>query len=231
MRQLSIRCLFMWSFALLSCDRSSSQPAPAASVVATNVAAPSLEPTPAPPAPPDLDVNALKKKLCGGAARRQACRILNEFGAAARFEPRIPSGEGRWIGYSYALEKETKQPELIVLSASQVPTATVPAGELALHVGTGDVADDKHDHAVKLANALSRGDTVAKTNAAAPYVKAWKPADAQGTMSTSGTSIRLVTKETYLRQVSGGKVLLVGQTPSTNGSLEGIAAELWPSSW
>jgi hypothetical protein len=186
-----------------------------------------------PPAasPPDLDVEGLKKKLaCGGSARRQACRILSEFGAASRFEPRIPSGEGRWIGNAYALEKETKQPELILLSVSQVPTSTVPAGELALRVGTGPMPDDKRDHGVKLANALARGDTVPKTNAAAPYVKAWKPADAQGTMNTSGNSIRLVAQEAYLR-LAAGKVLVVQLKATKSGSPEGIAGELWAASW
>jgi hypothetical protein len=185
-----------------------------------------------PPAPADLEVDSLKKKLgCGAGVRKQACRILGEFGAASRFAPQIPSGEGRWIGYAYALEKETKQPELTLLSASQVPTSTVPAGELALQIGTGSIPDDKRDHGVKLANAVARGDTVPKTNAAAPYLKSWKSPNAQGAMNTSGSSIRLVLQEIYLRQTTGGKVLLVRLNPSKNGALEGTAAELWATSW
>ena len=186
---------------------------------------------PLPAAPPDLDVEGLKKKLaCGENARRQACRILSEFSAASRFEPRIPSGEGRWVGYAYPLEKDVKQPELIILSASQVPTSTVPPGELALRVGTGAMPDDKHDHGVKLANALSRGDTVPKSNAAAPYVKAWKPSFGSGTMNTSGSSVRLVNQEAYLR-LAGGKVLLVQLKLGKGGGPEGLAGEVWAASW
>jgi hypothetical protein len=216
-----------------ACDRSPSSPAPVASSRADNIPVPSAaEVAPAAPAPPDLDVDGLKKKLpCGGSSHRQACRIASEFGAASSFAPQIPSGEGRWIGNAYALEKETKQPSLILLSASRVPTSTVPAGELALRVGTGGVPDDKRDHAVKLSNALARGDTVPKTNAAAPYVKSWISPSAQGTMSTSGRSIRLVAEETYLRQVPGGKVLLVQLKPSKSGALEGVVAEVWATSW
>src|SRR5262249_8768363 len=150
-------------------------------------------------APADLEIEGLQKKVgCAGNTARPACRILGEFAAAGRFEPRMPSGEGRWIGNAYALEQASKPAELVMLSASQVPTATVPSGELALRVGTGSVPEDKRIHGAKLVNALARGDTVPKNNAAAPYVKNWKSPDAQGTMSTSLTSIRLVAQETYL---------------------------------
>jgi hypothetical protein len=159
------------------------------------------------------------------------CRLLNEFAVAARFAPQLPSGEGRWIGNAYALEKEGHKSELMLLSASQMPTSTVPAGELALRVGTGDLPDDKRDHGVKLANALARGDTVSKTNAAVPYLKSWKASDAQGTMNTSGSSIRLVAQEIFLRQGSGKKVLLVRLKPTMSGALEGSVAELWAASW
>jgi len=143
----------------------------------------------------------------------------------------MPSGEGRWIGNAYALEQPNKPPDILLLSASQVPTAGVPAGELAMRVGTGSIPEDKRIHAVKLANALARGDTVPKTNGAAPYVKSWKSPEAQGTMITSGTSVRLVVQETYLRQNAGGKILLVQLKPAKGAAPEGIVAELWPSSW
>src|SRR5262249_41015453 len=98
-------------------------------------------------APTDLDVAALKKKLgCAGDTRRQACRILDEFELASGFAPQIPSGEGRYIGNAYILEKGAEKSELLMLSVSQVPTATVPAGELAMRIGTGQVPPDRHDH-------------------------------------------------------------------------------------
>jgi hypothetical protein len=229
------RGLVFLSAGLVFCDRPSSPTAPSASAVSgSSRAAPSAAPAeqPLPAAPSDLDVDSLKKKLgCAANVARQACRVLAEFGAAARFEPRIPSGEGRWIGNASALEPPSKSSELMLLSASQVPTASVPAGELPLRVGTGSMPEDKRIHGVKLANALARGDTVPKTNAAAPYVKNWKSAEAQGTMNTSGVSVRLVAQETFLRQASGGKVLLVHLKPSKTGALEGTVAELWAASW
>lgn len=216
---------------LASCERSPSAPAPSASAPAASAPLPPAPPALPAPAPSDLDVDALTKKLGCAGNTRPSCRILAEFGAAARFEPRMPSGEGRWIGNAYALEQQSKPPELMMLSASQVPSATVPAGELAMRVGTGSVPEDKRIHGVKLASALSRGDTVPKTNAAAPYVKNWKSPNAQGTMNTSGPSIRLVAEESFLRQTAGGKVLLVQSKPAKSGAPEGVAAELWPSSW
>jgi hypothetical protein len=185
-------------------------------------------------APPDIDVAALKKKLgCPGDARRQACRLLNDFADATRFTPQIPSGEGRWIGTAYSLEKGVEKAELMVVSVSQTPTSAVPPGELALKVGIGALPEDKRDHGIKLANALSHGDTVSKLNQAAPYVKAWKAPDAQGTMSTTGVSIRLVADEAYLRQSSPSRLLLV--RPKSQGASSSAAeasfAELWAATW
>jgi hypothetical protein len=222
--------------AVTACSKADSEKAPRASAgPAASTPSPPAAPSPpplAPGLPSDLDVDGLKKKFaCGGNTRRQTCRVLNEFGAAARFAPQIPSGEGRWIGNAYALEKEAPKSELILLSVSRVPTDAVPAGELSLRIGTGPLPGDKHDHGVKLASALARGDTVSKNNAAAPYVKSWKASDAQGTMNTSGSSIRLVSQDMFLRQGSAGKILLVRVKTTKTGALEGTVAELWAASW
>jgi hypothetical protein len=221
----------------LACDKPtrtgttvSNEPAPSAAPAASEPAHQALPAA----APADLDVAALKKKLaCAGDKRRQACRILEEFEQGAAFAPKIPSGEGRFIGNAYTLEKGAEKSDLLVLSVSQVPTATVPPGELALHVGTGAVPADRHDHGVKLANALSHGDTVAKTNQALPYVKSFTAPDSQGTMQTAGTSVRAVSEELFLRLGAASKVLLVRMKPPTaaGGPPEGTFAELWAASW
>jgi hypothetical protein len=189
-------------------------------------------PSPPAAAPSDVDVGALKKKFaCAGDTRRHSCRILNEFEDASRFSPQIPSGEGRWIGTAYTLEKGAEKSEIMIVSVSQMPTSTVPLGELALKVGIGPLPDNMRDHGMKLVNALSHGDTVSKLNQAAPYVKAWKPGDAQGTMATSGVSVRRVADETYLRQAST-KVLLVRLKAQGAGTAsEATFAELWATSW
>jgi hypothetical protein len=211
-------------------------PSPSAPPVA------STAPTPAAPSraslaatlPPDIDIPALKKKLgCAGDVRRQACRLLNDFADATRFTPQIPSGEGRWIGAAYSLEKTGEKSELVVVSVSQTPTSVVPAGELALSIGIGKLPEDKRDHGIKLINALSHGDTVSKLNQAAPYVKTWKPPHAQGTMSTTGVSIRLVNDEAYLRQSSSTRLLLVRLKAhgASGDAADANFAELWAAAW
>ena len=237
MRFASLPLFFAAALSLASCN---SQPAREGTSVAASAAAtgePAKAPSPAPAplpasAPTDLDVAALKKKLaCVGDTRRQACRILNEFGEASRFAPQIPSGEGRWIGTAHTIEKGVEKSELMIVSASQVPTSTVAPGELALKVGIGPLPDDKRDHGIKLVNALSHGDTVSKNNQAAPYVKSWKPGDAQATMTTSDVSIRRVADETYLRQTSVKMLLVRLKAQAAGSAAEATLAELWPAAW
>ncbi|HMI86609.1 MAG TPA: hypothetical protein VK550_21095 [Polyangiaceae bacterium] len=234
MRNPSLVPLIVAGFLLSGCGKSGSE---------TSSASPAASARPAPPpsaqptatalpaaAPPDVDVAALKKKLGCADARRSVCRVLGEFGDANRFDPRIPSGEGRWIGTRYWNEKGAEKSELMLLLVTQAPTSTVPPGELALRVGSGPVPEDKRDHGVKLASALARGDTVPRTNQTAPYVKTWKPGDARGTMQTTGNSVRLVSEELFLRQTST-KTLVVRVKNSTSGAEDVTAAELWPVSW
>ena len=201
----------------------SARPAPPPAATSAATALP-------PAAPPDIDVAALKKKLGCTDARRSLCRVLGEFGDANRFAPRIPSGEGRFIGTAYSTEKGAEKSELLLLLVAQAPTSAVPPGELALRIGVGPVPDDKRDHGVKLASALARGDTVSRTNQTAPYVKTWKPNDARGTMQTTGNSVRLVSEEMFLRQTST-KTLLVRVKNTANGAEDVTAAELWAVSW
>jgi hypothetical protein len=232
-RNTVLLSLVLAGFATFGCGKSGSSEAPSASSAAS--AKPAPPPTQAPAAlpaaaPADIDVAAIRKKLGCTDARRSLCRVLGEFAEANRFAPQIPSGEGRWIGTAYTSEKGAEKSELILFSAVQAPTSTVPPGELALRVGTGTVPDDKRDHGVKLASALARGDTVPKTNQTAPYVKTWKPASAKGTMQTTGNSVRLVSEEVFLRQTST-KTLVVRVKGSPSGAEDVMAAELWPVSW
>ena len=225
------------TFLALACDKPTRTGTTVPVEPSASAAATATEPTrQALPAavPADLDVAALKKKLaCAGDTHRQTCRILDEFEHGSAFTPQIPSGEGRYIGNAYTLEKNAEKSELLLLSVSQTPTAQVPPGELALRIGTGPVPADRHDHGVKLVNAISHGDTVSKNNQAAPYIKSWKAPDAQGTMQTSGTSVRLVSQEMFLRLGSSSKVLLIRIKPqgTQGGAPEGMFAELWAASW
>jgi hypothetical protein len=204
--------------------------APSAAAAPASAEGAAAVPAPLPSAaPPDIDVVAIRKRLGCADTRRSVCRVLAEFAEANRFAPQMPSGEGRWIGTAYSLEKGAEKSELMLLSAAQAPTSTVPPGELALRIGTGPVPEDKRHHGVKLASALARGDTVPRTNQTAPYVKSWKPARAGGAMSTTGNSVRLVSEETFLRQTST-KTLAVRVKSAPSGE-DITAAELWAVSW
>ncbi|MET0592519.1 MAG: hypothetical protein ABW133_07460, partial [Polyangiaceae bacterium] len=172
MRKLELCGSLLAVLVVTACDKPSSSGAPSASATAA-APAPSASVNaaaalPAPPSPSDIDVAALRKKIGCTDTRRAVCRLLGEFADAAPFAPRIPSGEGRFIGTAYSLEKGAEKSELLLLSVAQAPTSTVPPGELALRIGTAPVPDDKRDHGVKLASALARGDTVPKSNQTAP---------------------------------------------------------------
>ena len=225
---------FLLFVSALACSKAAHDVPPTPSASPASTAAPTTPTSPALAAtlPHDIDLAALKKKLGCADARRQACRLLDDFAEAGRFTPQIPSGEGRWIGTRYHLEKGSEKSELLVVSVSQTPTSMVPPGELALKVGIGSLPQDKRDHGIKLVNALSHGDTVSKLNQAAPYVKTWNAPHPEGTIGTTGVSIRLVSEETFLRQSSPARLLLVRLEPQASGSsAEASLAELWAAAW
>jgi hypothetical protein len=192
----------------------------------------------APPAPttasPDFDVERLQKQLkCGGAGHKEACRVLEEFAGAHRWEARIPSGEGRWVGNAYQIEKGADRTELILMSARQVPTNTIGPGDLPLRVGTGPMPDDKRAAGMKLSAALSRGDTVPRGNPALGFAKTWVSGRECSVVNTTGQSLRLVAEHaTFVREGAGQKVIIVQPhegAQTTPG--DGTYAEVWPITW
>jgi hypothetical protein len=121
----------------------------------------------------------------------------------------------------------------LLFLARQVPTSTVGPTELPLRIGTGFFPDDKRDAALKLVNALSRGDTVSRNNQALPFLKAWSSGGEHGAILTSGTSVRLVSEqETYVRQGSAQKLLIVQPVRASGaGPGDGLYAEAWAATW
>jgi hypothetical protein len=225
------------SFCLQACEtkesptRTAVSAAPAAAAPAP--AAPLTDQTPQ-PASPDIDLAPLQKQLgCGATgAGKQACRILAEFAEARRFTGETPSGEGKWFGNAYTVEKKAEKTELMIFAAKRVGTGQIGPNDLPIRVGTGTLPEDKRAHGQKLASALSRADVVGRTNQALPYVKSFTPAGDRGVVATSGASVRLISDETvYVRQGSGQKVLLV--RPRTGGGApgDGTYAELWLAAW
>ena len=87
------------------CDKSESKKPRLAATSAAVEPLPSVAPI-APPAPQDIDAAGLEKEMnCAKTGPKQACRILKEFASAQRYTARTPSGEGRWIGHSFTVEK------------------------------------------------------------------------------------------------------------------------------
>ena len=192
----------------------------------------------APPLPPDLDVHALERQLnCSHGRHGHACRILREFGQATKGIAQVPSGEGRWMGKTFRVEKGREKVELEVLAASNVPAASVGPTDLPLRVAMAPLPKDKRliRDGAKLARALSHGDTVARTNKALPFAKEWTSANGRIAMATDGPSVRLIAEEaTYVRQ-TGQKVLVIKMKASVPGVVsppgDGAYAELWAVTW
>jgi hypothetical protein len=189
-------------------------------------------PTAPAPAPPDIDVSPIQKQLkCGGLQHKEACRVLDEFAAAQRWQVRMPSGEGRWVGRAFPVAKGADTTELILLSARMVPTNTIGPGDLPMRVGTGPMPEDKRVTATKLVNALSRSDTVPRTNAALVFAKTWLTGRECSVVGTTGPSVRLVSEyETYIREAPAQKLVFIqlrgGAPPG-----DGVYAEVWPINW
>jgi hypothetical protein len=187
-----------------------------------------------PPVPPDIDITPISKQLkCGGSVHKDVCRVLDEFAKAERWKVQMPSGEGRWIGTAYQLEKGADKTELLLLSARVVPTNQTSPGDLPLRVGTGPVPDDVRTAGAKLASALSRGDTVPRNNPALAFSKTWVSGHEYAVLPTTGPSVRLVAeRETYLRQGAAQKIILVQPRQGADSTAgDGMYAEVWPTSW
>jgi hypothetical protein len=225
------------SLCLQACDKNESPSRPAVS------AAPSAAPPPPVPLPqpiaqaasPDIDVAQLQKQLgCSATGiAKQSCRVLSEFAEARRFTGATPSGDGRWFGNAYVVDKKKEKTDLLIFAARRVGTSQIGPNDLPIRVAMGTIPDDKRDHGLKLASALSRSDVVGKTNQALPYVKAFAATSDRGVVPTSGASVRLISDETvYVREAAGQKVLLIRPASGTGAAPgDGTYAELWLASW
>ncbi|MBN2193009.1 MAG: hypothetical protein JW751_09355 [Polyangiaceae bacterium] len=209
-------------------------PAPSARVEAP---VPSAAPSPAreaQPPPEDLDITVAKADLkCKGTKGPEACRILEEFSAAARWEADMPSGEGRWLGQAFIVAKGVERREILLMNARRVPTAQVGPSDLPLMIGTGGLPEDRSEHAEKLIRALKDGGTGKKTNLARMYLSEFKPKEQLGAIATKGASVQLIAGEdTYIRRASVKKLILVklaGGTDAERG--DGVYAEVWSVFW
>jgi hypothetical protein len=192
---------------------------------------------PAPAAPPHLDAKALERQLgCPSRRHAHACYVAHQFAQSTHSVTQVPSGEGRWVGHAYRVERGAERGELEVLSVTNVPTNPASPTDLPFKIAMGTVPKDKRRDGQKLARALAHGDTVSGANKALPFVKAWSSDNGRVAMSTAGVSVRLLAEEaTFLRQGPGQRLFLIRQRLAAPGAAaaagDGTYAELWPVKW
>lgn len=190
--------------------------------------------SPPPPAPTDMDVTALERDLnCSKTGPKQACRILKEFASAQRYTAKTPSGEGRWVGQAYTVEKGVEKEREIILFAKAVPTSQVGPGDLPVKVGFDFFPDELKSHAEKLVRALTRGDPPSPKNQAFPYVQSFVPAKQRVIVNTAGQSVHVTTEESiYIRAKAPRSVYMVNPSNSRDAAPgDGMYAELWLAVW
>jgi hypothetical protein len=218
----------------VACEKRPSPSAPAASAIA-QPAPPTLQAAPvrASQAPPDLDADALMKQLgCGAGKAKHACPILSEFARGARWTGETPSGEGRWFGNAYTLEKGSEKRAPVILLAKRAPTSQVGPSDLPIRVAVGSLPESTWRDAAKLITALSSSSNVSWHNPSVKYVREFSSTTDRGAVATAGASARLISDDAvYLRQGAGRKVLMVRIPTGTAASGDGTYAELWATTW
>ena len=221
--------------ALASCDKTEAKKAESKTTAASAEPAPTVSAPPViPPPPADIDLAALEKDLgCPKTGPKQTCRVIKEFAQAQRFTAQTPSGEGRWVGHVYSVEKGVETERAIILWAKHVPTSQVGPGDLAIKVGYEFFTDELKSHAEKLVRALSRGDPPSLKNQAFPYAKTLVPQKQRVIVNTSGASVHVTSEESiYIRAKAPRSVYFVNPSSArTAAPGDGMYAELWLADW
>jgi hypothetical protein len=221
--------------ALSACDKTEqkkSENKPVASVASDTPRA--AQAVPAPPAPADIDVNALSNDLkCGKTGPKQACRVIKEFAQAQRFTGQTPSGEGRWVGQVFTVEKGVETERPIILWAKRVPTSQVGPGDLPIKVGHEFFPGELESHAEKLVRALMHGDAPSPRNQAFPFAKSLVPTQQRVIVNTNGQSVHVTSEESiFIRAKALRNVYLVNPSTARGAnSGDGMYAELWLADW
>jgi hypothetical protein len=222
-----------------ACDKPSSTPAPADSASASEPGPTEAPPQPPRAAPPDVNVGKLRNLLkCPAAKGTGACGVLEEFNQASRWILDVPSGEGRWFGKAFVVEKGDEKFQYVTLLAKRLPTAKVGPGELPLSLGMDPIPERLLPFAEELWSGLDRsnGRRAKRKNPAFGYLAEYEPRAARGAMNTTGTSVQSIGEigedTSYLRQAGLKKIFLV--RPATGAQADtgdGTYAVLWMAVW
>ena len=216
------------------CDKSDKKPSRSAAAPSASIEPLPSVAAPAPPAPQDIDVGALEKELnCQKTGPKQACRILKEFASAQRFTAHTPSGEGRWVGHSFTVDKGVESERQLIFWSKSVPTSQVGPGDLPVKVGFDFFPDELKAHAEKLVRTLGRGDPPSPKNQAFPYAKVYVPTKQRVIVNTAGPSVHVTAEESiYIRAKQLRFVYIVNPSTSRESATgDGLYAELWLADW
>jgi hypothetical protein len=227
----------------VACRNESAAPHPASSSTAVLVASGpgASTTTPVPQSfPVDLNETELTGKLdCKSGKVKNACGVWEEFRKATnqRFTGKSPSGESRWFGKAYVVDKGIERTEYTLLVSRPVPTMQVCPSCLAYVIATAPIPDELTQEAVALWRRMSssrhRGN---QKNLSFKFLESYVPKGEQGAINTSGMSVQLIAGPSeeigYLRQPELKKLLLVRRDRGLDATPgDGTYAEFWQAIW
>jgi hypothetical protein len=225
---------------LAGCDGSSGgSPDASSSAPTTSAAAPGSSTTTAasePPVTPDgLDVAALEKTLKCAAKAKGACAVLAEFRDCVEWNPVTQSGDGRWLGNAYTVEKGAASEDFALLRSRGVPLSEVGPGQLSAKIGIGSIPDElsaERLHAPKAIRAYARGDVPQPTNAAIRYLKERRDWPEAFVMRAKDNQVYVAMGGgAHLCAKGDQRLLMVQRAGDREHRSDGIYAELWPVTW
>jgi hypothetical protein len=188
--------------------------------------------------PSDIKLTEVKQQLdCAKGTLKNACAVVKEFESAPRFKADTPSGESRWFGKAYIVEKGTERMEYLMLVSRTVPTATVGASSLPLGISMGGFPIEVQVEAATMWRKLSSGrHRTNRRNLAFKHLEAFEPKNEQGAINTTGTSVQLIPKLGedigYLRQPELKRLLMVRPSLARDSSPgDGTYVEFWQATW
>lgn len=229
---------------LLLCACESKSPAPASIPSAPASEEPSSPPAPAVTAPPsyptELNPKSVESGLdCRSLVHKHACRIWKEFSSVegTRFTGKSPSGESRWFGRGYVVEKGKERFRYLVLTVRPVPTMRVGPSSLPLMIGLAPLPPELEREGDALWRRMSgprhRGN---RKNLAFKFLEGFTPKNEQGAINTTGISVQLIAAPGadigYLRQPELKRLLLVQPSRALEATTgDGTYAEFWQATW
>ena len=221
------------ALALLGCDDPPKPPPPAPSATASTT---TTSEQPRLPKPAALDVEDLKKSLKCGAAGHGPCEVLGGFSSCIEWDPVTSSGEGRWLGESYVVEKGAFTDDFTILRTKRVALSDVGPGQLPAKIGIANIPDDlsvERSQAQKAINAFKRGDVAKRNiNKGIEYLKQRSDWPEAFSMRTDGNQVYVAAGAgAYLCEQSDQRLLVVSLAGNREHKADGVYATLYPVTW